>query len=728
MLLRTHIAPLGALLALALTAAAQSPLCTPNAPPWTSNNGGTAGGIVFYDLNVINAVRITGFDCNLTATVGSSVTLELYTTPTTYVGATTNAAAWTLVGTAGPVLSSARESATSFTLASPVILTPGSYGIGYRVIGGGQAYNGTGTGTQLTTANADLSLTSGAAISAFFSGSFFSFRNWNGCIHYTLADGLFANFTATPTSGATPLTVNFTDTSFTSDPNGVQSWAWDLDGDSIIDSNAQNPSFTYSVCGPYDVTLTVTNTLHPSSTVTKNDFVFADPQLVVAANFSATPRSGAVPLNVSFTDTSTGTPTVWAWDFDGDNVVDSNLQNPTFLYAAPGTYPVTLTASNGCFSDVERKVNFIQVVGATSNTQSPELLEYQFNEVRGNRVANTASTTAAPTFGTVATSAWQTDPGRAYFKGNEAGFGSLAIDNVTPYDNFVTTNWPLSIQGSHTIMFWSRWGGVTGTAYPFGVSVTTPSSARCWKSSTTLQLLSWGQVPTTSTATQPSTLAGTWRNWCIVVDDAAGTAQWYLDGVADGVQTSFTPNTFNLQAAPLFVGSYSTLRTSNFTRYFDMDDFRIYSRALTPAQIQTEIAAENPTTANMEAGCVDSNSFAPSLSANGAPQIGNLGFALVASGLEPARPAAVYIGLGAYLGGFLPLDLSGTGIFNGGCNLLVSPDIILNFPTGAGTVVLPAPIPIDPTLQGGHTYNQVILLSSGPLSAVSNAVDTQMQF
>ncbi|MBK9386953.1 MAG: PKD domain-containing protein [Planctomycetes bacterium] len=730
MLSRTQLSSLGALLALALAlpAAAQSPLCTPAAPPWASNNGGTAGGVVFYDLNVINAVRITGFDCNVSATANTSVTLELYTTPTTYVGQNANAAAWTLVGTAGPVLSAARESATSFTLASPVILTPGSYGIGYRVVGGGQAYNGTGTGAQVTTSNADLSLTSGAACSALFSGSFFSFRNWNGCIHYALADGLFANFSATPTTGPTPLSVNFTDTSFTSDPNGVQSWAWDLDGDNIVDSNAQNPSFTYSVCGPYDVTLTVTNTLHPSSTVTKNDFVFADPQLVVAANFSATPRSGAVPLNVSFTDTSTGNPTTWSWDLDGDSIPDSAAQNPSFSYAVPGTYTVSLTASNGCFSDTETKTSFILAVGATSNTQSPELLEYQFNEVRGNRVANTASTTAAPGFGTVATTTWQTDAGRPYFKGNEAGFGSLAIDNVTPYDNYVTTGWPLSIQGSHTIMFWSRWGGTTGTAYPFGVSVTTPSSARCWKSSTTLQLLSWGQVPTTSTATQPSTLAGTWQHWCVVVDDANGTAQWYLNGVADGAQTSFTANTFNLQAAPLFVGSYSTARTSNFTRFFDMDDFRIYSRALTPAQILSEIAAENPTTANMEAGCTDSNAFTPNLVAVGAPQIGNLGFGLQVSGLQPGTPAAVYIGLSAYLGGFLPLDLAGTGIFNTGCNLLVAPDIILNFPSGSGSVFLPAPIPIDPTLQGGHTYNQVISLGTGPLSAVSNAVDTQMQF
>ena len=37
-----------------------------------------------------------------------------------------------------------------------------------------------------------------------------------------------------------PLLVQFTDTTFTSDPGGVTSWAWDLDGDNVVDSTQQN--------------------------------------------------------------------------------------------------------------------------------------------------------------------------------------------------------------------------------------------------------------------------------------------------------------------------------------------------------------------------------------------------------------------------------------------------------------------------------------------------------
>jgi PKD repeat protein len=62
------------------------------------------------------------------------------------------------------------------------------------------------------------------------------------------------------------------------------------------------------------------------------------------AAFSVTPTSGDAPLTVQFTDTSTGGATSWSWDF-GDGHT-STAQNPSHLYTDPGTFTVTLTASN----------------------------------------------------------------------------------------------------------------------------------------------------------------------------------------------------------------------------------------------------------------------------------------------------------------------------------------------------------------------------------------------
>ena len=62
------------------------------------------------------------------------------------------------------------------------------------------------------------------------------------------------------------------------------------------------------------------------------------------SSFSASPTSGVAPLSVQFTDTSTGSPTAWMWDF-GDGAISAS-KNPDHTYAAAGTYTVTLTASN----------------------------------------------------------------------------------------------------------------------------------------------------------------------------------------------------------------------------------------------------------------------------------------------------------------------------------------------------------------------------------------------
>jgi PKD repeat protein len=38
------------------------------------------------------------------------------------------------------------------------------------------------------------------------------------------------------------------------------------------------------------------------------------------------------PLTVLFNDTSVAAATSWAWDLDGDSVVDSTVQNPAWVY------------------------------------------------------------------------------------------------------------------------------------------------------------------------------------------------------------------------------------------------------------------------------------------------------------------------------------------------------------------------------------------------------------
>ncbi|MDD3136474.1 MAG: pectinesterase family protein, partial [Methanoregula sp.] len=76
-----------------------------------------------------------------------------------------------------------------------------------------------------------------------------------------------------------------------------------------------------------------------------------------------TPQSGNAPLKVQFTDTSSNSPTSWAWDFNNDGTVDATTQNASYTYITPGTYTVKLTATNNDGSDDEVKTGLITVTG-----------------------------------------------------------------------------------------------------------------------------------------------------------------------------------------------------------------------------------------------------------------------------------------------------------------------------------------------------------------------------
>ena len=163
-----------------------------------------------------------------------------------------------------------------------------------------------------------------------------------------------ADFSASPSSGVAPLTVQFTDTS-TGSPT---SWLWNF-GDGTT-SNSQNPSHTYYGVGTYTVSLTVTDVV--GSTATKSNYITVTsvtPTILPVAAFSASPNSGNAPLTVAFTDTSTGSPTSWIWDF-GDGTT-YNIQNPPHIYTQAGTYTVKLTVSNAFGSNTLESKSLINV-------------------------------------------------------------------------------------------------------------------------------------------------------------------------------------------------------------------------------------------------------------------------------------------------------------------------------------------------------------------------------
>jgi len=82
---------------------------------------------------------------------------------------------------------------------------------------------------------------------------------------------------------------------------------------------------------------------------------------VPRAKFSAVPTGGHPPLDVQFTDKSTGNISSWEWDFNGDGVIDSVVQNPMYTYEGTGNYTVSLTVRGPKGNDTEVKKDYIEV-------------------------------------------------------------------------------------------------------------------------------------------------------------------------------------------------------------------------------------------------------------------------------------------------------------------------------------------------------------------------------
>jgi PKD repeat protein len=194
----------------------------------------------------------------------------------------------------------------------------------------------------------------------------------------TVVPALTASFSFTPASPAAGQAVQFTDTS-TGSPS---SWQWNF-GDGAT-SSSQNPSHTYASATSYTVTLTATNS---SGSKTAGQTVTVVPALT--ASFTYSPASPAAGQTVQFTDTSTGSPTSWQWDF-GDGT-SSTVQNPSHAYTVAGSYLATFTIRTGSnLNSTSRTITVGQSLTA-SFTYSPS------SPLAGQAVQFTDTSTGSPT-------------------------------------------------------------------------------------------------------------------------------------------------------------------------------------------------------------------------------------------------------------------------------------------------------------------------------------------
>jgi PKD repeat protein len=178
------------------------------------------------------------------------------------------------------------------------------------------------------------------------------------------AEAPVADFMGDPTDGVRPLEVSFTNQS----TGAYDTCSWTF-GDSATSTSCSDPIHTYTTAGIYTVSLTVSG-LGGSDSVTNTNYITVyEP---VEADFTAAPTAGFVPMEVHFSNISTGDFTESLWSFGDES--NSTAENPSHTYTIPDTYSVTLTVSGPGGRDTFTRTNYISASIATDWIYLPAVL------------------------------------------------------------------------------------------------------------------------------------------------------------------------------------------------------------------------------------------------------------------------------------------------------------------------------------------------------------------
>lgn len=143
-------------------------------------------------------------------------------------------------------------------------------------------------------------------------------------------------------------------TDITSGAEPVASTSWSVNG---VPSASGSPlAYTFNVEGDNDVTLTVVS--DAGCTYVKSKTVAIVPPPV--AGFSSAPQTGAYPLDVDFTNTSS-LATHYLWEFLDGSGTTTTETSPSYAFIGEGSFDVRLTAYNaqGCSSLYEEQITTV---------------------------------------------------------------------------------------------------------------------------------------------------------------------------------------------------------------------------------------------------------------------------------------------------------------------------------------------------------------------------------
>lgn len=159
------------------------------------------------------------------------------------------------------------------------------------------------------------------------------------------------SFTASPTTGIVPLTVQFTNTTTAT----AVSYEWDFTGDGTVDSTDVNPLYTYNDIGNYSVSLTIVNT-GGRITTTVTNYIIA--YTLPPGTFSG-PSSQTIPYVMR--DEPGVTTFIGLQSTIVPYVISDSTDSNTFIGMTTPTVPYTMsnTSDSDTFIGFENTVPYV---------------------------------------------------------------------------------------------------------------------------------------------------------------------------------------------------------------------------------------------------------------------------------------------------------------------------------------------------------------------------------
>jgi len=187
-----------------------------------------------------------------------------------------------------------------------------------------------------------------------------------------------ADFGYSPVDPQTGSLVLFNGT-LSTDPDGeIAAYAWDFNGDGIIDSTAAIAEHTFLIEGTHDVSLTVTDNSGTTDTFTLQVAVDSGEapeqpatSLPPLADFEYSPVEPIAGKPVLFngllsTDID-GDIVAYAWDFNDDAIIDSTASFTEHVFPSSGTFNVSLTV----IDDSGNSDSFIRAILVDVDSSAP---------------------------------------------------------------------------------------------------------------------------------------------------------------------------------------------------------------------------------------------------------------------------------------------------------------------------------------------------------------------